>query len=127
MPSTIIGVPREIKDHEYRVGVTPAGVRALRAAGHYVKVQAEGPARAWNLGPRKGNLNIGADADVTIVDMKKEHVIDKTKLHSKSKVSPFHGWRVKGMPVYTIVRGNVQMKDGEVVGKPIGELQRPIV
>lgn len=45
MPSTIIGVPREIKDHEYRVGVTPAGVRALRAAGHYVKVQASAGAR----------------------------------------------------------------------------------
>ena len=40
MPSTVVGVPREVKDHEYRVGVTPAGVRALRAAGHRVKVQA---------------------------------------------------------------------------------------
>jgi dihydroorotase (multifunctional complex type) len=93
----------------------------------YVKVQSEGPARAWNLWPRKGNLNIGADADVTIVDMNKEHVIDKKKLHSKSKVSPFDGWRVKGMPVYTIIRGTVVAKDGEVVGKPIGQLQKPIV
>ena len=39
MSSTTVGVPREIKDHEYRVGVTPEGVRALRAAGHRVKVQ----------------------------------------------------------------------------------------
>ena len=30
----IIGVPKEIKDHEYRVSVTPDGVRALRQAGH---------------------------------------------------------------------------------------------
>lgn len=36
-----IGVPREIKDHEFRVGVTPAGVRALSAAGHSVLVQTE--------------------------------------------------------------------------------------
>jgi len=35
----LIGVPKEIKDHEYRVGVTPAGVRALAAAGHEVLVQ----------------------------------------------------------------------------------------
>ena len=35
-----IGVPREIKNHEYRVGVTPDGVRALSAAGHRVLVQA---------------------------------------------------------------------------------------
>ena len=34
-----IGVPREIKDHEFRVGLTPAGARALVAAGHEVRVQ----------------------------------------------------------------------------------------
>lgn len=36
----LIGVPKEIKDHEFRVGVTPAGVHALVAAGHEVRVQA---------------------------------------------------------------------------------------
>src|SRR5579863_9978638 len=35
----IIGVPREIKDNEARVGITPAGVRALAEAGHYVLVE----------------------------------------------------------------------------------------
>ena len=36
----LIGVPKEIKNHEYRVGVTPDGVRALVAAGHQVRVEA---------------------------------------------------------------------------------------
>ncbi|HET9000301.1 MAG TPA: allantoinase AllB [bacterium] len=93
----------------------------------YVKVQAEGPARAWNLWPRKGHLGRGADGDITIVDMRKEGTIDQDQLHSKSKLTPFHGFRVKGLPVYTIVRGNVVMENGEVVGKPRGELQTPIV
>lgn len=93
----------------------------------YVKVQAEGPARAWNLWPRKGSLDRGADADVTIVDLNREGVIDKETLHSKSKVTPFHGWRVRGMPVYTIIRGTVVMKDGEIYGKPLGEFIRPTV
>jgi len=35
----IIGVPKEIKDHEYRVSVTPEGVRTLRQAGHEVMVE----------------------------------------------------------------------------------------
>jgi len=91
----------------------------------YVKVQAEGPARAWNLWPRKGNLGRGADGDLTIVDMGKEGVIDRHRLHSKSKATPFHGFRVKGMPVSTIVRGHVVMKDGEVYGAPVGRLERP--
>jgi dihydroorotase-like cyclic amidohydrolase len=34
---------------------------------------------------------------------------------------------VKGVPVYTIVRGHVQMKDGEPVGKVIGQMQTPII
>ena len=93
----------------------------------YVKVQAEGPARAWNLWPRKGNLGKGADGDVTIVDMRKEGTIDQDQLHSKSKLTPFNGFRVKGMPVYTIVRGNVVMENGEIVSKPLGQLQKPIV
>jgi alanine dehydrogenase len=36
----IVGLPKEIKDNEYRVGLTPAGVRALKDAGHEIKVEA---------------------------------------------------------------------------------------
>ena len=35
----ILGVPKEVKDHESRVGVTPAGVKALVEAGHTVLVE----------------------------------------------------------------------------------------
>ena len=38
----LIGVPKEIKNHEYRIGMTPAGVRELVAAGHQVMVQRDG-------------------------------------------------------------------------------------
>ena len=37
----IIGVPKEIKDHETRVGLVPSGVTALREAGHEVLVEAQ--------------------------------------------------------------------------------------
>src|SRR5665213_243523 len=36
----IIGIPREVKDDEYRVAITPAGVRELTSAGHTVYVEA---------------------------------------------------------------------------------------
>jgi dihydroorotase-like cyclic amidohydrolase len=91
----------------------------------YVKVASENPARNWQIYPQKGAIRLGSDGDITIVDMDKEGTIDVNKLHSKSKPSPWHGWKVKGMPVYTIVRGNVQMRDGEPVGKPVGQLVRP--
>lgn len=94
---------------------------------HYVKVASENPAKVWQIYPRKGAIRLGSDGDVTVVDMDKEGAIDVNKLHSKNKPSPWHGWRVKGMPVYAIVRGHVQMREGEPVGKPIGKLQRPIL
>jgi len=38
----LIGVPKEIKNHEYRIGMTPAGVREVIAAGHQVMMQKDG-------------------------------------------------------------------------------------
>jgi alanine dehydrogenase len=42
----LVGVPKEIKNHEYRVGLTPAGARALVAAGHTVRIEAAAGLRA---------------------------------------------------------------------------------
>ena len=38
----IVGIPKEIKNHEYRIGMTPAGVRELVGAGHTVVVDSNG-------------------------------------------------------------------------------------
>lgn len=87
----------------------------------YVKLQTENPAKLFNLYPNKGTMEIGTDGDFTIVDMDKEGVIDSDKLHSRFTVTPFNGWKVKGMPVCTIVRGNIVMKDGELIGEAKGQ------
>jgi dihydroorotase len=94
---------------------------------HYVKVACENPAKVWQMYPKKGAIRLGSDGDVTIVDMNKEKTIDGEKLHSKNTPTPWHGWKVKGVPIYTIVRGHVQMKDGEPVGKVIGQMQKPLL
>ena len=78
----------------------------------------ESPAIAWGLYPRKGVLQPGADADIVIVDMERTETIDQERLHSRSRISPWHGRSVQGVPVCTIVRGAVVMRDGKVVGAP---------
>ena len=91
----------------------------------YVKLTSENPAKVWQIYPQKGALKLGSDGDITIVDMDKEGIIDVNKLHSKNKPSPWHGWKIKGIPVCTVVRGHVQMRDGQLVGKPIGRMVKP--
>jgi len=79
-----------------------------------VKYMSEGPAKVWDMYPQKGCLEIGADGDLTIVDLSKKHVIKAENLHSKSKLTPFDGWTVTGMPIYTIVGGRIVMEDGQL-------------
>jgi dihydroorotase len=61
------------------------------------------PARLLNL--NKGRLSIGADADVTVFDPEVEWVFRAEESASKSKNSPFSGWKLKGKAVATIVGG----------------------
>lgn len=93
---------------------------------HYVKLASENPAKIWQMYPRKGKIALGSDGDLTIVDMDQEMTIDPRKLHSKNPPTPWSGWKVKGVPIYTIVRGHVQMRNGEPTGKAIGKMQLPI-
>jgi dihydroorotase len=55
----------------------------------------------------KGRLREGADADITIIDLESEFTVNRDTFKSKSKNSPFHGRRLKGRAVYTIVSGQV--------------------
>jgi dihydroorotase/allantoinase len=83
-----------------------------------IKFMAENPAKIFNIFPRKGAIQVGSDADLVIVDMKKEGTISTEGLYTKCDWYPFMGRRVKGMPVCTILRGTVIAKEGRVIGKP---------
>lgn len=77
----------------------------------YVRMSAYNPARIWGLYPRKGALTPGSDADIAIVDLSRDHVIRDAEIQSRSKISPWDGRAVKGLPIHTLVRGRFVMKD----------------
>ena len=83
-----------------------------------VEVMSENPAKIFGVYPKKGSIQIGSDADFTIVDMEKEATIDPSKMYSKARdLTPYNGWKVKGVPEKTIVRGEVVMDEGEIIGE----------
>jgi len=88
-------------------------------------VLSEGTARLYGLYPRKGSVEPGTDADFTVIDADASWSVDQETLHTKTKLSPWHGREGRGLPVATIVRGRMVMRDGELLGEPSGSFVRP--
>jgi dihydropyrimidinase len=76
------------------------------------------PAKVFGLYPQKGAMKVGADADIVIVDINLEKVINYLDAGSASDYSVYEGLKVRGWPVMTLVRGQVVMKNGEITIKP---------
>lgn len=81
-----------------------------------VALLAEKPAEIYGLTDR-GQLKVGSNADLTIVDYNRSFKIDPVKFKSKAKFSPYSGWEVYGKPAKTIVNGTLVYDEGDIVAK----------
>ena len=86
----------------------------LKTLSQVVKWMCEAPARVWNL-KGKGKIAVGYDADLVLVDLGREHEIRNEDQLTKSGWSPWHGVKLKGQPIHTIVGGQTVYQDGHVV------------
>lgn len=82
-----------------------------------VEVTSENPAKLYGLYPKKGTIRVGADADLVILDLDKEMVIRNEDQETKCGWTPYDGFKTKGAPFMSILRGQVIMENGEVVGR----------
>ena len=85
-----------------------------------VDLMAYGPIRVHKI-KNKCSITKKYDADFTIVDPKKTHVITNEEQASKSAWTPYDGKKITGMPVMTIIRGNIVMREGELLEKIIAQ------
>ncbi|HEU4448249.1 MAG TPA: amidohydrolase family protein [Nitrososphaeraceae archaeon] len=87
-------------------------------------------ARIFGIYPKKGTIQPGSDADLTIVDLDLEKTVTPDLLQSYSDYTIYDGWKLRGWPVMTIVRGNIIMEDGQVANEALGHgefIPRPVV
>ncbi len=84
------------------------------------ELMSRNPARLFGLHPRKGEIAVGSDGDLTIVDPRGEWVVSAEELYAKHPLTPFNGWRLRGRVVYTVLRGTVVAREGRVVRETPG-------
>ncbi|HEU4673311.1 MAG TPA: dihydroorotase family protein [Candidatus Limnocylindrales bacterium] len=91
-----------------------------------VELTSAAPARAFGLGT-KGRLEVGADADLAIVDLERRWTIRDADVVGKIDWTPYADRELRGAIDRTIVRGRVVYEDGRVVGEPgWGRQARPV-
>ncbi|MFQ5691826.1 MAG: dihydroorotase family protein [Nitrospinota bacterium] len=84
---------------------------------HLVQMMCERPAKLYGIYPKKGALQPGSDADLVIADLDRKETLANDAVVSKCGWTTFDGLETTGAPTLTMVRGNVVMKDGHVVGE----------
>lgn len=97
-----------------------------------IEVFSEMPAKVLNMYPRKGCISIGSDADIVLIDLKRKWTIRNEDIVSKAGWSPYDGVEITGKPVITVVRGNVVVENGKIVGEPgvgkhVGQMDKSFV
>ncbi len=85
-----------------------------------IKLLCENPVSVFGI-KNKGFIKKDYDADFTIIDMNRTIEIKNENIHSKCGWSPFDGYKFKGSPVYTVINGDIKMKEDEILGDPSGK------
>ena len=83
----------------------------------FVHFTSTNAAKIFGMYPKKGTLEKDSDADITMIDLKKEKTVSSELFGGFSDYIVYEGRNLKGWPVKTIVRGELVSDDFEVIGK----------
>jgi dihydropyrimidinase len=78
----------------------------------------EQPAKIFGLYPRKGSIQVGADADLVLFDPEARWVVTASGLHSQAGYTLHEGLEVRGRAIHTLVRGQTVLEEGQVKSPP---------
>lgn len=127
-------VPRHRELKEVGVAKSPAGIAGigttltvLLSEGYHarglslekiVELTAANPARIFGLEGRKGSLEVGADADLVLVDLDRRRTVDAGTWGGAAGYNLYEGWAMTGWPTLTMRRGETICAEGEIRGEP---------
>lgn len=80
----------------------------------FVEWTSAAPARMYGLNPRKGDIAIGADADICVWDPKKKVTVRDEDVHDNTRYTPYVGRTIEGWPVTVLRRGAVLVENGKL-------------
>lgn len=86
----------------------------------FVELVCENPRRVFGV-RNKGRIEVGADADFTVVDLKKTRTIENSWIASRVGWTPFEGMKTQGWPVMTLLKGQVAMREDQILLPSRGE------
>ncbi|HEX3890713.1 MAG TPA: dihydropyrimidinase [Verrucomicrobiae bacterium] len=112
-------IPNGIPSLEDRINVLYTyGVKTGKIDLHtFVNCASTQAAKTFDLFPRKGTIQLGADADLVVFDPNYRGKISAKTHHVNVDYSVFEGWKIEGRPSVVTVRGQVAVRDGKFVGK----------
>ena len=98
-------------NHVYAGRLSPARLADLTAAG---------PAHVFGL-IGKGQIALNYDADLALVDPKGHFHVSSKQLASRAGWSPYEGQILRGRLLATLLRGQIVMREGHIIGSPRGQ------
>jgi dihydropyrimidinase len=113
-------IPNGIPGIEDRVNLMYTyGVKRGKLDIHrFVDALSTRPAKLFGLFPRKGNIAVGADADLVVYDPDYRGTVSARTQHTNNDYNGFEGFPIEGRPLHVTVRGKIQVRDGLFVGDP---------
>lgn len=116
-------IPAGVSNVQTSIGMlySEGVARGRLSVNRFVELTATNPAKLFGMWPRKGTLAVGADADLVLIDPRREIEVSASWMESRADYDPYEGYRAIGWPVLTILRGQVVADDtGVANGVPRG-------
>lgn len=85
-----------------------------------VAVTSRNPARIFGVDDRKGDIRVGLDADLVVVDLENRRPVDPAAMGTYSDYSLYEDWPLAGWPTHTYLRGRLVQRDGVIVDESAG-------